>query len=135
MAQTLSIVRVARKSAAQQIEAIHQGVPANTLQSMAKYLGLSGLQISKSLRIQPRTLRNRLAQGKLNPVESEKSLRLARVIAKSCEVIGDSEKAKAWIISANVSLGGKRPIDLLETDIGADQVQNVLQAIEWGVYL
>jgi putative toxin-antitoxin system antitoxin component (TIGR02293 family) len=135
MNEMVRIVRVAKKSPAQQIEAIHQGVPATTLKSMAQYLGLPGVELAKSLRIQPRTLRNRVATGKLNAAESEKSLRLARVIAKSCQVVGNEDKAKAWVLSPNVSLGGKRPIDLLETDIGAEQVHNVLQAIEWGVYL
>ena len=135
MGDMVSIIRVARKSPVQQIKAIHQGVPATTLKTMAQYLGLPGIELAKSLRIEPRTLRNRVAAGKLNAAESEKSLRLARVIAKCRQVVVNEDKAKAWVVSPNVSLGGKRPIDLLETDVGAEQVQNVLQAIEWGIYL
>jgi uncharacterized protein (DUF2384 family) len=39
------------------------------------------------------------------------------------------------MVSPIKSLGGKQPLDLLETDIGTQEVLNVLHAIEWGVYL
>jgi putative toxin-antitoxin system antitoxin component (TIGR02293 family) len=129
------IVALVRKSHQQQIKAIHQGLPAATFRAMADYLGVTQGQLATSLRIQPRTLRKRTALGRLNPEESEKSLRAARVFAKSCDILGDKQKAKEWMVSRIKSLGGQKPLDMLETDIGTQEVLNVLNAIEWGVYL
>ena len=103
---------------------------------MAGHLGVSQEQLAGALGIQPRTLRNRSQkQGKLTRDQSEKALRVARVFTKSRTLLGSEEKAKEWMTSPVKSLGGKKPLDLLETDIGGQDVLNALSAIEWGVYL
>ena len=135
MSEVSALLRMARQSSKKQIQAIHEGLPAGTFNAMASYLGVSQGQLAGSLSILPRTLRNRSAQGKLNREESEKSLRVARIFAKAHDVLGGEKKAKAWMISPVKSLGDRKPIDLLETDIGAQEVLNVLLAIAWGVYL
>jgi putative toxin-antitoxin system antitoxin component (TIGR02293 family) len=49
--------------------------------------------------------------------------------------LGSDESARKWIVSPIKSLGNRRPVDFLETDVGTQEVLNVLNAIEWGVYL
>jgi putative toxin-antitoxin system antitoxin component (TIGR02293 family) len=135
MDDVTALLRIARQSSKKQIEAIHAGLPASTFTAMASYLGVSQGQLAGSLSILPRTLRNRASHGKLSQEESEKSLRVARLFAKARDILGGEKRAKEWITSPVKSLGGQKPIDLLETDIGAQDVMNVLFAIEWGVYL
>lgn len=135
MSEVSVLLRIARQSSTKQIQAIHDGLPTSAFNAMASYLGVSQGQLAGSLRILPRTLRNRSAQGKLNREESEKSLRVARTFAKARDVLGGEKKAKEWMTSPIKSLGDRKPIDLLETDIGAQEVLNVLLAIAWGVYL
>jgi putative toxin-antitoxin system antitoxin component (TIGR02293 family) len=59
---------------------------------------------------------------------------MARVYANAVELIGDEEKAVAWLNTANRAIGGERPIDLLDTDLGSRTVEDILGRIAYGVY-
>ncbi len=66
--------------------------------------------------------------------ESQKIARFARIMALSIEVFEDSQIASQWLERPNRALGGIKPIDLLDTDEGAHEVENVLRRLEHGVY-
>ncbi len=66
--------------------------------------------------------------------ESEKVLRLIRVSTRADEVLGDRETAREWMQIPNRALGMQSPQELLDTDIGADAVLDILGRIEHGVY-
>ena len=61
-------------------------------------------------------------------------MRLVRVAARAEHVLGDRPTALDWLSSPNRALGGEKPIGLLDTDLGADQVLQALGRIEFGVY-
>ena len=70
----------------------------------------------------------------LSPEESDRSTRVAGVMARAEEALGSREKASRWMRKNNRALGGKRPLDLLESDAGARMVERILGRIEYGVY-
>jgi putative toxin-antitoxin system antitoxin component (TIGR02293 family) len=49
-------------------------------------------------------------------------------------VLGDAAAALDWLASPNRALGGESPMKLLDTDLGAKQVFDVLGRIEHGVF-
>lgn len=49
-------------------------------------------------------------------------------------MIGDEEKAVEWLQTPNRALGGERPLDQLDTDVGAREVEDLLGRIAYGVY-
>jgi len=49
-------------------------------------------------------------------------------------VLGSRAKAREWILTKNRALHGERPIDLLDTAIGFEDVLDVLRRIDFGVY-
>jgi putative toxin-antitoxin system antitoxin component (TIGR02293 family) len=67
-------------------------------------------------------------------MESERFLRFIRTLARAEQVLGDKEAALAWLRTANRSLASTAPEDLLDTDIGAQSVMDVLGRIEHGVF-
>ncbi len=130
-----NFLKVARSPVANQIFTIHRGIRPSLFMKMAKHIGMPQEGLARILGLKDRTLRNRSVRKRLTEVESEKSLRVARVYAKAKAALGSDENAKKWIVSPIQSLGGHRPIDFLKTDVGTQEVLNVLNAIEWGVYL
>ncbi len=72
--------------------------------------------------------------GRLSPVESERFLRLVRIVARAEHVLGARDAALDWLRTPNPALGGEKPISLLDTGIGADAVNEVLGRIEYTVY-
>lgn len=115
------------------IRIVRVGLPFNAFRRAADALDLSFKAIEDTLRLPARTMHRRKA-GRLTPIESERVMRLVRVAARAEHVLGDRASALDWLSSPNQALGGEKPIDLLDTDLGADQVLQVLGRIEFGVY-
>ena len=117
------------------VEMIREGLPVASLAAAAKALDLSEDQVLAALRIPKRTAARRKAtNGRLRPVESERLLRLARVMARATDVLSDRENAAQWLQGPNRALGGVSPLGLLDTDVGLQEVLAVLGRIEHGVY-
>jgi putative toxin-antitoxin system antitoxin component (TIGR02293 family) len=57
---------------------------------------------------------------------------LARIVALSADYLGSSERGIDWLKQPNIVLGGIRPLDAVETELGARQVENVLGRIGYG---
>lgn len=110
------------------------GLPYATLEAIATGFAIPLAVLVHILHLPPRTLARRKKSGRLSPGESDRLLRLARVVARAAEVLGSDERAGAWLRGPVRALGGVRPLDLLDTDLGAQQVEQVLGRIEHGVY-
>ena len=100
------------------IDSTSAEVPAKT---MLKVAGIS-----------QRTLERR-AGSRLSPEQSDRLVRIARVIDFAEESIGTRSQALAWMNMPNRSLGGSRPIDELDTDAGAKRVETTLGRLREGV--
>ena len=70
---------------------------------------------------------------RLSTIASDRLYRLARIFSIASEVLEDEEKAREWLRRKHVGLGGKTPFDLLHTEAGAKEVENLLWRIEYGV--
>lgn len=110
------------------------GLPYATLEAIATRFEIPQDVLVRVLHLPPRTLARRKKARRLSADESDRLLRLARVVARTEEVLGSAERAGAWLRGAVRALGGVRPLDLLDTDLGAQQVEQVLGRIEHGVY-
>ena len=114
---------------------VRKGLPASSLTALAEHLGLGSTILSRKLGIPQRTLSRRLSRrSRLSATESDRAARLARVFAIAVEMIGEEEKAVEWLRTPNRALGGERPLDLLDTDVGAREVEDVLGRIAYGVF-
>ena len=51
---------------------------------------------------------------------------MARVYANAVEMIGDEERAVQWLCTPNRVLEGERPLDRLDTDVGAREVEDIV---------
>lgn len=111
------------------------GLPASTVELLAGTLSLHRTQVAERLNIPSRTLSRRLAsKSRLTHDESDRTLRMARVVALAKEVLGSDQKASHWMSSPNRALSGKRPFDQLDTEPGVRSVEEVLYGIAYGMY-
>ncbi len=122
-------------SFAELAELIRRGLPSGSLAVLGQKLDLKNAALSEKLGIPPRTLTRRLSRhSRLTAAESDRTVRLARVYATAVEMIGNAQKAVLWLRTPNRALGGEIPIDQLDTDLGAKEVENILGRIAYGVY-
>lgn len=116
-------------------ELVRKGLPASSVIALAERLDVGNTVISQKLGIPQRTLTRRLSErSRLTAAESDRTVRLARVYANAVEMIGDEENAVEWLRTPNRALGGERPLDQLDTDVGAREVEDILVRIAYGVY-
>jgi putative toxin-antitoxin system antitoxin component (TIGR02293 family) len=70
----------------------------------------------------------------LNATWSDRLYRMARVAARAQDVFESADTATSWLKRPNRGLNGRAPVDLLDTDAGTEQVVELLDRIEYGVY-
>jgi putative toxin-antitoxin system antitoxin component (TIGR02293 family) len=126
MAETLTPSRI--------IESIQNGLPVRELDDLQASLDVEIGKLASMLGISKATLHRRKAQGRLEPAESDRVLRFARLMGKAVAVFGGIEAARQWLTSAQFGLGGAVPLDYAKTEPGAREVENLLGRIEYGVY-
>lgn len=116
------------------IAAVRHGLPARTIDAIARSVELTQAELSETLAIPERTLIRRKKEGTLSADESAKMLRVARVMQRAVEVFEGRDAALHWLKGANRALGGVTPLSLLDTDLGAEAVLDTLGRIEYGVF-
>jgi putative toxin-antitoxin system antitoxin component (TIGR02293 family) len=111
---------------------IKSGLPYRSLESVCRRLRLTLPETATILHTPMRTLARRKRERKLQAVESDRLVRLARVAAHAVAVFGDESTAAAWLRRPNRALG-EMPFRLLDTEVGTAQVEEVLGRIEYGI--
>jgi putative toxin-antitoxin system antitoxin component (TIGR02293 family) len=115
------------------VEAIEGGLPIAAVESVVRDGTFSAGEIYE-LVLPRRTLTHRKAKGQpLTSEESDRLTRAVRLAARAEEAIGNVESAGRWLRKPNRALLGRRPLDLLESDVGARMVEQVLGRIEHGL--
>ena len=69
----------------------------------------------------------------MKPKEGERVERLARVIATAEHVWDNAEDARVFLSTGHSMRGGKRPIEVALTELGARRVENLLWSLFHGV--
>ncbi|MGH7572872.1 MAG: type II RES/Xre toxin-antitoxin system antitoxin [Gemmatimonadota bacterium] len=117
------------------IERIEAGFPYHMLERLQAALAISGLEIAEAVSITPRTLTRRKKEGRLRPEESERVLRVARLVEQATRFHdGDLGPARSWLKSPKRALGGRTPLEMARTEVGAREVEMLLGRLEHGVY-
>jgi putative toxin-antitoxin system antitoxin component (TIGR02293 family) len=115
--------------------AIEKGFTWKTFERFVRNLGLPVERVADWIGIPRRTLARRKSEGRLASDESDRLLRAARVYSKALHLFnGDAEAARLWLTDVNVALGGVAPIDFARTELGAEEVENLVGRIEHGIF-
>jgi putative toxin-antitoxin system antitoxin component (TIGR02293 family) len=116
------------------IESIKNGLSVNELAVLQASLDVPMERLAPKLGISRATLNRRMAEGRLEPGESDRLVRFAKLMGKAIEVFDTTENARRWLTSPQIGLGGALPLDYAETEVGAREVEDLLGRIEYGVY-
>lgn len=80
-----------------------------------------------------KTLSHRRKLGVLTPDQSDRLARVARIIVMARGTFGDDARAKLWLRRPTTALGGESPLQILDTDQGAREVEMLLGRISHGI--
>jgi putative toxin-antitoxin system antitoxin component (TIGR02293 family) len=113
---------------------LKQGLPFSSLSQLSKQLGISESRLADTICIAQRTLTRRKKEGRFKTDESERVLRIARLFERAIEVLGSDHAAKLWFQSPVKGFGNKTPLEFVDTEPGALEVEAMLDRIEDGVF-
>lgn len=117
------------------LKLVEKGFAWKTLERFGKNAALRVEQVGEMIAIPARTLARRKAEGRLSAEESDRLLRAARVYSRALELFeGDASAATEWMTTLNTALGGNAPISYARTELGAEEVENIIGRIEHGVF-
>lgn len=117
------------------VEVVRRGFSIESFKRVANYYQLSDADLSKAIGTSVRTIVRLQKEDKpLNATWSDRLYRMARVAAQAQDVFESADTATSWLKRPNRSLNGHAPVELLDTDAGTEQVSELLDRIEYGVY-
>ncbi|MGZ0655509.1 type II RES/Xre toxin-antitoxin system antitoxin [Coraliomargarita sp. W4R53] len=116
------------------VACIRAGLPMVEFEALQKLLGLGAEELAGHLSISRSTLIRRRKSRRLDPQESDRLLRYARLYARAETTLGDAEAAQQWLKTPARALGYESPLHFAETEAGAREVDNLLGRIEHGVF-
>jgi putative toxin-antitoxin system antitoxin component (TIGR02293 family) len=106
------------------------------LDDLVRTLSVDREAFADVLGISVRTLQRRAEESdRLGPVPSDRLARVYRIFDLAMHVLGDSGKASRWLTTGSRALEGEIPLHMLDTDLGAQRVQEELRQIEFGMPL
>jgi len=136
MATSLNIdeyIGLTPKSEFDLAEIVEKGLPTESLTHL-KEKGLTFSEVSEIV-IAPRTLKHRKARGEsLSHEETDRIVRVARIVALAEQVFRNHDKALAWLRLADERLAGRTPLSMLHTESGGRLVERMLWQIDEGIY-
>lgn len=120
------------RSDADLIHCVEARLPLRTITALTKW-GLTDNEIH-ALIIPRRTLSHR--RTKRDPLtleESDRAVRVGRVLALAHGVFRSKPKALSWLRKPKRQLESRPPLDLLATDAGSRAVEELLYRIDYGM--
>lgn len=113
---------------------VREGIPWASAAHAKAQLGLSDKKFAELLGASPSTLaRVKKKQARLSLVASDRLVRLADVVSQAIDTLENQEAAIRWLNSPQRGLGWQIPMELIQTEAGASQVQTLLGQIEYSV--
>ena len=111
---------------------VEAGLPVASLARVVARVAEPALAPEIRYRIVPKATLHR-RRGQLSLEESERLERLARVAAIAEDVWEDEALVREFLGNPQPQLGGQSPLDLVHTELGARQVEELLMKLEYGL--
>ena len=114
------------------VAAVRAGLSVQLVDQLVESGRLSAGELDR-LAFPRRTLGHRRSLGRLSPEQSDRLLRILRVVIAAEDGFADPLKARRWLRRGTTALDGQAPLDLLDTDIGARRVETLIGQIGHGI--
>lgn len=113
---------------------VEEGLRYESVDALSSNMNIGSRTMRTILRLPERTLARRKSERKLRPDESDRLMRVGRIATLAEITLGSRDKAASWLQKNNRALGNVAPLERLDTDIGAREVEDLLFRIAYGVY-
>lgn len=117
------------------VSAVALGLDFGSLDILSKVLSVSPYDVGEAIHLSSSTFLRRKKEGRLQPDESDRLLRLSQVVARAIQLFeGDAVAAGRWLNRPDRALGGSTPLKYAQTHVGAQEVEDLIGRLEEGVF-
>lgn len=113
---------------------IRNGITKKQLEAIKSETDFDYHTLSSVLLISRTTLIKKKGDERFDQPTSERIMHFAEFLSYGQEVFESRERFQAWLRHPATALGGRAPLDLLDTLYGIEEVKKELGRIEYGVY-
>ena len=114
---------------------VRSGLPFSTLDEVAAAAGVGRLALARVIGLPPTTLARRRKAGLLGEEESDRLMRVARLVALVHDMmLGDGKAARWWLVEPHELLDGESPLERASTEAGGRDVEDLIGRIRHGVF-
>ncbi|WP_415755997.1 antitoxin Xre/MbcA/ParS toxin-binding domain-containing protein [Pseudomonas sp. LT1P18] len=114
---------------------LHQGFSISTLQFLSEIILIDTRTLGQAISLSPSTLGRRARAGRFTTSESDSIYRLATVILSALDLFeGNVLSAKTWLQTPALALGGRKPLDMVSTQVETNAVLWLIGRVEHGVF-
>lgn len=111
---------------------VEQRLPVAAVHSLVRG-GLSDAEVYELI-VPRRTLAHRVAKRQpLSREESDRAVRVARIVAMAEEIFADPDRAWRWLRKPKAQFESRSPVEMLSTEAGARLVEELLVRIDDGM--
>ena len=119
------------------VKMIKTGLPLSAGETLAAHIGMDSKKFFIAyVGMSDSTLRRRLRDKQpLSVDESDRVVRYAHLLSLATNLLsGCEEDAREWLASPAQALGGATPLETAVTETGARRVEDVILALEYGMF-
>ena len=122
------------RSEADLARAIEQRIPLTSVDQLLS-VGLTAAELDRLVVSRRALLHRRQRNQPLTVPESDRLVRLARVLMQAIETFGGEERALEWLRTPRQRFDQRAPLDLLISDTGTRMVEDYLRQIDEGYFV
>ena len=116
------------------VHAVRDGLDVNEVEALRVNLQLSQNEVERYLGIARQTFARRKLSGRLNSAESDRVVRFRKLSERAATLLdGDLEAAAVWLKTPLAILDGETPLERATTELGAEQVSDLILQLEHGI--
>ncbi len=115
-------------------EQVRRGLSFSAFVRFQRNTDLPARLIAQAAEIPERTMARRKESGRFSPEETDRLVRLSRIVGRAIELFeGQTDAARGWLTSPVLALGGRAPLDFASTDVGAIEVEHLIGRLVHGI--
>jgi putative toxin-antitoxin system antitoxin component (TIGR02293 family) len=117
------------------LRAVKKGLPFRAFERLRDTIGLPSERLAELIDVPRRTMSRRRREGRFPPGESDRLLRASRILGRALDLFeGDRDAAVEWLTNQQPALGGGIPLELASQEVGALEVERLIDRLEHGVF-
>ena len=114
---------------------VRRGLPFPMLDELAAAAGVGRLAMARVVGLSPTTMARRRTSGTLTAEESDRLVRIARLVGMAHELMGgDGEAARRWLAEGHELLEGESPLERSSTEAGGREVEQLIGRLRHGTF-